>query len=108
MADVLTLCDGSTAILAGMKDMLELIDAHLGDAARRWLEEYLAGIAETEAYADHLEKEIEGLQDHHRMVLVSLREQAEIIAGLIREKAIDRKALSAAAGAIGTLTWQEL
>ena len=40
--------------------------------------------------------------------MAELRQQSEIIAGLIREKEIDRRALSSAAGTIGSITWREL
>lgn len=40
--------------------------------------------------------------------MAELRKQSETIAGLIREKDIDRRALSAAAGAIGCITWREM
>jgi hypothetical protein len=38
----------------------------------------------------------------------SLRAESEKIACLIREKEIDRKQLSTAAGRIGTITWREV
>jgi hypothetical protein len=39
--------------------------------------------------------------------MTELRKESETIAGLIREKEIDRRALSAAAGNIGCITWRE-
>ena len=48
------------------------------------------------------------VRSHHREVMHSLREESEKIACLIRERDIDRKALSTAAGRIGTITWREL
>ena len=41
MAEVLQLSDGSIHTVFDIKDMMELIDTHLGYEARRWLEEYL-------------------------------------------------------------------
>ena len=40
--------------------------------------------------------------------MAELRSYSETIAGLIREKEIDRRALSAAAGSIGRITWREV
>ena len=57
---------------------------------------------------DYLEKEADSLRVHHKDVMAQLRQQSETIAGLIREKNIDRKALSTAAGQIGCITWREL
>ena len=42
------------------------------------------------------------------VALILLLLVAGIIASLIREKDIDRKQLSAAAGTIGTITWREI
>ena len=108
MADLFILPDGSMHTVFDIKDMLELIGTYIGDDARRWLEEYLTEDNDLVAYAAYLEKEVEGLRDHHHEVMNSLREQSEKIAGLICEKKIDRKALSTAAGRIGTITWREI
>jgi len=40
--------------------------------------------------------------------MTELRQHSEAIAALIREKGIDRKALSTEAGAIGCITWREM
>ena len=48
------------------------------------------------------------MRAHHREVMNSLRAESEKIACLIREKEIDRKQLSTAAGRIGTITWREV
>ena len=108
MAEVLQLSDGSIHTVNDIKDMLELIDTHLGYEACRWLEEYLTEDDDLGDYASDLEKEVEGVRAHHREVMSLLREESEKIASLIREKEIDRKQLSTAAGRIGTITWREL
>ena len=107
MAEVLLLSDGSIHIVFDIRDMMELIDDHLGYEARRWLEEYLTD-DDLGDYVSDLEKEVEGVRSHHREVMSSLREESEKIACLIREKEIDRKQLSTAAGRIGTITWREV
>lgn len=108
MAEVLQLSDGSNHTIFDIRDMMELIDAHLGYEARRWLEEYLAEDDDLGDYVLDLEKEVEGVRSHHQEVMHSLCEESEKIACLIRERDIDRKALSTAAGKIGTITWREL
>lgn len=108
MADVLRLPDGSIHTVFDLRDVMELIDTHLGMEVRRWLEEYLAEGDDLDVYAEDLEKEVEGVREHHREVMNLLRTQSETTAGLIREKDIDRKALSAAAGQIGIITWREV
>ena len=108
MAEVLQLSDGSVHTVFDIRDMMKLIDDHLGYEARRWLEEYLTEDDDLGDYASDLEKEVEGVRSHHREVMSSLREESEKIACLIREKEIDRKQLSTAAGRIGTITWREM
>lgn len=107
MADVIRLADGSIHTVFDLRDMMDLIDTRMGDEARRWLEEHLSDNDDQEYIAD-LEEEIKGLKDHRREVMTALREASETIAALIREKEIDRKQLSTAAGKIGTITWREL
>ena len=71
------------------------------------LEEHLAEKDGDANYVTYLEKEADSLREHHREVMAELRKESEIIAGLIRKKEIDRKALSTAAGNIGSITWRE-
>ena len=108
MADVIQLSDGSVHTLFDERDALELIDRRMGMEMRRWLENWLSEGDDDVAYIEDLEKEADGLRAHHKEVMQELRRQSETIAGLIREKEIDRKALSSAAGAIGSITWREL
>ena len=108
MADVLKLSDGSIHTGFDIRDVMELIDTHVGSEVRRWLEEYLTEDDDLGDYVSDLEAEVKGIRDHHHEVMNSLREESEKIACLIRERDIDRKALSTAAGKIGTITWREL
>ena len=108
MADVITMKDGRIETVFDERDFMYLVDAYMGDEARRWLEDWLSGQEDDADYIDDLEKELQAAKDHHKDVIRQLREQSETIAGLIREKEIDRKALSHAAGVIGTTTWREL
>ena len=108
MADVLELFDGSIHTVFDIRDVMELIDTHVGSEVRRWLEEYLTEDDDLGDYVSDLEAEVKGIRDHHHEVMNSLREESEKIACLIRERDIDRKALSTAAGKIGTITWREL
>ena len=108
MADVLKLSDGSIHTVFDIRDVMELIDTHVGSEVRRWLEEYLSEDDDLGDYVSALEAEAKGVRSHHREIMHSLREESEKIACLIRERDIDRKALSTAAGKIGTITWREL
>ena len=108
MADVIQLSDGSIHTIFDERDALELVDRCMGMEMRRWLEDWMSEGEGNAAYIDDLEKEAEGLRAHHKEVMQELRQQSETIAGLIREKEIDRRALSAAAGAIGCTTWREM
>lgn len=108
MADVIQLSDGSIHTIFNEHDALELVDRFMGMEMRRWFDDWLSEGDEDAAYIDDLEKEAEGLRARHKEVMAELRQQSETIAGLIREKEIDRKALSSAAGAIGSITWREL
>ena len=106
MANVITLPDGRNETIFDEQDFLWLIDRYMGFDARCWLEDLLAG--REDDYIDDLEKEADRLYAHHKEVMTELRKESETIAGLIREKEIDRKALSAAAGSIGCITWREM
>ena len=108
MAHVIELTDGSTHTIFGERDILALVDEYLGYEARRKLEELLTEYDPDMDYIEDLESELKGVREHHREVMEQLRTQSETIAGLIREKDIDRKALSKAAGVIGSVTWREL
>ena len=62
MADVIRLADGSVQTVFDLRDMMELIDTHMGDEARRWLEDHLFESDDQEYIAD-LEDEIKRLKD---------------------------------------------
>ncbi len=108
MAHVIELTDGSTRTIFGEQDIVSLVDEYLGYEARRELEDLLSEQDLNAGYIETLEAELKGAGEHHIEVMEILRKQSEIIAGLILEEDIDRKALSAAAGTIGTITWREL
>ena len=107
MADVITLKNGRNEIVFDERSFLDLVDEHMGPDARHWLEDWLGNNDDVADYIDDLEKEADGLRAHHREVMTELRKESETIAGLIREKEIDRRALSTAAGNIGCITWRE-
>lgn len=108
MADVIQLSDGSVHTIFDDRDALDLIGARMSTDIQRWLEDRLSDDDDSRAYIEDLEKECDRLRAHHKEVMGELRKQSETIAGLIREKDIDRRALSAAAGAIGCVTWREM
>lgn len=108
MARMIELADGSKHILMGEQDILSLVDAYMGYEARKEVEELLAEQDLNADYIEDLEKELKAAREKHSSVMETLREESEVIADLIREKDIDRRALSAAAGRIGTITRREL
>ena len=112
MADVITTKDGKNHVLFDERDLFLIIEEYAGDEARRWLEDYFSDRecehCDDAEVIEELESELKGEKEHHKDVIRELREQSEIIAGLIREKDIDRGKLSTAAGKIGTITWREL
>ncbi len=112
MADVITTKDGRNHTLFDERDLFWLIEEYAGDEARRWLEDYFSDWecehSNDAEVIEELESELKAAKEHHKDVIRQLREQSEIIAGLIREKDIDRGKLSTAAGKIGTITWREL
>ena len=108
MADVVTLKNGRNEIVFDERSFLELVDEYMGPDARHWLEDWLSENDDASDYIDDLEKELTGAKEHHKDVMAQLRQQSEMIANLIREKEIDRKALSTAAGQISCITWREL
>lgn len=108
MADVIQLSDGSVHTVFDECDALELISTYMGCEIQRWLEDRLNGGEDVESYIEDLEKEADSLRAHHKEVMTELRQHSEAIAALIREKDIDRKALSTEAGAIGCITWREM
>lgn len=107
MVNVITLPDGRNETIFDERDFMDLVDGYMGCEARRWLEDCLAERDGDSDYIDDLEKETDSLRTHHKEVMDELRQQSETIARLIREKEIDRKALSTAAGNIGCITWRE-
>ena len=108
MANVITLPDGRNETIFDERGFMDLVERYMGSDARRWLEDWLGENDDVADYIDDLEKEAEALRAHYHEVMMELRTQSETIAKLIREKEIDRKALSTAAGIIGSITWREV
>lgn len=104
MANVITLPGGRNETIFDEQDFLNLVDGCMGFEARRWLGDWLAERDGDSAYIDDLKKEADGLRTHIKEVMAELRRKSGTIAQLIREKEIDRRALSTAAGNIGRIT----
>ena len=107
MANTILLTNGRIETVFKERDFLDLVVEYMGSDAREWLEERLAEQDGDADVVSYLEKEVDSLRVHHKEVMEKLRKESEIIAGLIRKKEIDRKALSTAAGNIGSITWRE-
>ena len=106
--EMLSMNDGTIEYVSDLRDFCELADKYMGFDARRWLEELIEEEFEASAYAEELEKEIDGLKEYHREVIRSIRKHDERLGELIREKELDRKEISNTVGAIGLITWREL
>lgn len=104
----IVLKDKKVATILEPRHMLELVDEYMGYDARVWIEDYMTGAdqetADVAAVEDWYEKRI----DHYKQVIRELRTHSEKLAGLIREKELDRKAISHEAGQIGVITGREL
>ena len=115
MPSVIKLKSGQCETVFDLDGLLYLVEQHMGDEARRLLEDFTAPEDDAAEYIDSLEKEIDSLEkenkrlrDHHHEVMEDLRAQSETIARLIQKPEIDRSALSTVAGIIGRTTWREI
>ena len=103
---------GKAAVVLGLKDLMELIDQHMGMEFRSAMEEMLSEIYASEFEWAQIEREhrteLDEIREHYHNVIRDIRDQSEEMAGLIREKRLNRNAISKCAGKIGTLTWREL
>lgn len=104
--------NGKVYTVFSLRDMMGLIDECMGNEFRTILEEMLS-----ETYAKESEwavieeehrKELEAIREHYHGVIVDIRDQAEMLSGLIRAQRLNRSAISSCAGRIGTITWREL
>lgn len=102
------LTDKKVATILEPRHMLELVDKYMGMDARMWFEDYLAGADSQTADVAALEAYYEKWIDHYQEVIRELRSHSEKLAGLIREKELNRMAISHEAGQIGVITGREL
>lgn len=107
MADMITLPDGRNEIIFDGRNFMDLLEEYMGPEARGWLEDWIDEKTSEAAYVFDLEREADGLREHHREVMMELLTHSAAIAELIREKEIDREALSAEADSIGRITRRE-
>ena len=105
---VIQLKSGKTETVFDLEGLLYLVEQYMGSEARLLLEDLITPENDDAEYIADLEKDIQKLRDHHHEVMEELRKLSETEARLIREKEIDRKALSTVAGKIGTITWREI
>ena len=90
------------------RHMLELVDEYMGTDARMWFEDYLAEADSQTADVTAMETWYEKRIEHYQQVIRELRTHADKLAGLIREKELNRTAISHEAGQIGVITGREL
>ena len=100
--------DKKVSTILEPRHMLELVDEYMGMDARIWFEDYLAEAdsqtADVAAMEAYYEKQIE----HYHQVIRELRTHSEKLARLIREKELNRMAISQEAGQIGVITGREM
>lgn len=108
MADVIMTPDGKNETVFNLDDLLRLVEERMGYDARLLLEEYMTPESDNAEYIHYLEKEIEAQRKRRLDAMKALRKHSEAISRLIHVKEIDRRALSATAGAISLITWREL
>ena len=108
MAHVLTTNSGENVILMDFRDFTDLVERHIGIEARDWLLEYLGDAYGEEPEIDAVINEYENERDSHKQVMEEIRKEAEKLAGLIRERELNRSAISQTAGRIGSITWREV
>ena len=90
------------------RHILELVDEYMGYDARVWIEDYIAGADSQTADVAAMEEYYEKRIDHYKEVIRELRTHAEKLACLIREKELNRVAISHEAGQIGVITGRDL
>ena len=104
--------NGEVYTVLGIKDMMELIDQHMGAEFRTALQEMLsetyAKESEWAVIEEEHKKELEEIREYYHGVIVDIRDQAEMLSELIRAQRLNRSAISSCAGRIGTITWREL
>ena len=99
--------DGKSHYLFDEGDVLSLIEEYAGSEVKQIVEYLLITISEFYDI-DYLQYLVDSTKEHHKDIMIQLREISEEIATLICQKKIDRRKLSAAAGKIGKITWQEI
>ena len=104
--------NGKVYTVFSLRDMMELIDEHMGLEFRTVLEEMLS-----ESYAEESEwavienehgKELDEIREHYHSVIEEIHEESKKLSELIRAPRLDRRAISSCAGRIGTISWREL
>ena len=104
--------NGKAYTVFTLRDMMGLIDEHMGVEFRTILEEMLsetyAKDSEWAVIEEEHKKELEEICEHYHGVIVDIRDQAEMLSELIRAQRLNRSAISSCAGRIGTITWREL
>ena len=82
--------EGRTAVVFCLKDMMELIDQHMGPDFLTALEETLSETYASEFEWAQIEREhrteLDEIREHYHNVIRDIRDQSVEMAGLIREK----------------------
>ena len=112
MPHVLTASDGRTYTVFDERDVLSLVEDYAGQDIRSWLEDFLSDLraevegsgAEVQEYRDDIDK----LQDHQRLVLTDIYEDASWLMKLTDESRLRRKDIRGCAERIWNVLNREL
>ena len=106
--DVIITPDNERHVVGQLRDLEDLIDAYIGEDAKKWLTEYISDIkAVAREDASIEEGEIrEQVAESYTGVLRELRELSEELATEIRQPRLDRRRISNIAGSIGKITYR--
>ena len=112
MAHVIGIKGGGYATIFSLEDLLGLVETHMGtevcDTFGEMLSDKYADDAEWETIEAEHRRELDEIRGHYHNVILSLRNESEQLAELIRAPRLDRKKISSLAGRIGIITWREL
>lgn len=112
MPHLMELKDGTRFTPLCFRDVMDVVEEHLGEEVRTYIEEEYTDLDELEDEIEILEKDreedLERQGDHYRAVLCDIWELAETLADLLDADRMDRKKLRKATDEIWSRANQEL
>ena len=105
---LLTLWDGRVENVTDDRDMMYLVDEYMGMDARWWFEDRNKEQEDIEKEYDDLWKDYEKQQEEHKAVIREIEAETDKLSDLLKQKRLNRKAISDALKAIDLIVWREL